>query len=128
MDAFKRSLSWILLGLFLTGGVALAGCTGYNTASGPQATSGENTVKIQNFVFIPSNLTVTRGTTVTWINEDTVNHQVMSDDPVLAAQGRSFSSPIIPKGGTYTVMFGTPGHYTYQCGLHTQMKGIITVL
>lgn len=118
----------MLLGLLLTGGIALAGCAGYGPPAGPQTTSGENTVKIQNFAFIPSNLTVTRGTTVTWINEDTVNHQVTSDDPVMAAQGRSFSSPIIPKGGTYTVMFGTPGDYTYHCGLHTHMKGIITVV
>jgi plastocyanin len=39
-------------------------------------------VKIDNFSFSPPNLTVTVGTTVTWINRDDLPHTVVSsDDP-----------------------------------------------
>lgn len=119
-----------MLVFLLAGSIAIAGCTGYAPSGTPVRTGapGGESVTIQNFVFSPPNLTVDRGTTVTWNNKDTVNHQVTSDDPALNAKGMGFSSPVIPAGGTYTVMFGTPGTFTYHCNLHPLMKGTIIVV
>ena len=60
----------IFVGVFLVLGiVAVSGCTSNNQTSG-------NTVTIQNMAFNPSTLNVQVGTTVTWINKDTVTHDV----------------------------------------------------
>jgi len=38
------------------------------------------TVDIDNFVFTPKEITVAKGTTVTWVNHDDVPHTVVSPD------------------------------------------------
>lgn len=38
-------------------------------------------VQVENYVFAPSQLTVAAGTTVTWVNKDTVGHTVTEGNP-----------------------------------------------
>jgi len=46
----------------------------------------ETTVKIDNFEFVPAQLTVKAGTTVTWINADDIPHTVVSKDGVFKSK------------------------------------------
>ena len=79
------------------------------------------TVTIKNFTFQPSTLTIEKGTTITWVNEDSVAHTVTSDD------GKFPSSGNLNKADAYQFQFNTPGSYDYHCSPHPFMKGKINV-
>lgn len=80
-------------------------------------------VTIRDFSFGPATLTVKKGTTVTWTNEDSTQHDVTPDSPT----GEFKRSSLLDKGDNYSVTFNTPGTYRYHCTPHPDMKGTITV-
>jgi plastocyanin len=81
----------------------------------------ETTVKIDNFEFVPAQLTVKAGTTVTWTNADDIPHTVV-------ATARTFRSKALDTDDKYSFTFTTPGSYEYFCSLHPHMKATITVV
>jgi plastocyanin len=97
--------------------ILIAGCTQQN----PPPTGNPNTVTIKNFAFSPSVLTVSSGTTVTWVNEDSTVHTVTSDS------GSELNSGEVPSGQSYTHTFNTAGTFSYHCSIHTSMKAQIVV-
>ena len=68
----------------------------------------------------PSSLTVTTGTTVTWVNNGSMSITVTSPDGL-------FDSETIAAGGSFSYTFDTPGTYRYFCVPYPHMKGVITV-
>lgn len=92
-----------------------------NTAT----TSGETQLKvaIKNFAFDPSVITVKVGTSVTWVNNDTVPHDVVSD-----IDGAVFTSPLLKTGESFQFTFDKVGSFSYRCGVHPAMAaGTVTV-
>ena len=84
---------------------------------------GNNTgdaISIKNFAFSSSSLSVAKGTTVTWTNNDAVTHTVTADDA-------SFDSGNIAPGATFSHTFTTAGTVAYHCNIHTNMKANIVV-
>src|SRR5215203_2292021 len=79
------------------------------------------TVVIQNFSFKPAHITIKRGTKVTWINKDSVQHTATANN------GRSFDSGRLGKGQRYSHTFKSAGKKSYHCEIHPDMKGRITV-
>ena len=74
------------------------------------------------WTYAPNELAVPRGTTVTFVNHGKEFHTVTADAP-----GRPFDLSIdIDQTGTIT--FDTVGTFTYHCGVHPQMKGVVRVL
>jgi len=57
---------------------------------------------------------------VTWKNDDSVQHNIVSDT-------NAFSSPLLNKGDTYTHQFNATGTFPYHCGVHPYMKATIVV-
>lgn len=117
---------WNTLRLMLAGGLwmssALAigadGMGGAPTATKPP--SGPHEVSIGFNVFLPILLTVPVGTTVTWVNNDGSNHNVVFTDQVKSGRLRH--------DATYTRTFTAAGTYPYQCAIHGEMmKGTIVV-
>jgi plastocyanin len=90
-----------------------ASATRLANVEGPQVT-------IDNFSFSPATLTVPRGTTVTWTNQDDMVHTVTAAD-------RAFSSTGLEAGDTYAHTFTAPGTYTYFCALHPRMTATVIV-
>jgi plastocyanin len=86
------------------------------TPAAPPATE----VRIHNFMFGPMALTVSAGTTVTFVNTDDEPHTVVG-------VGQTFRSPPLDTGGRFSHVFATPGQYRYFCTLHPQMTGTIVV-
>jgi plastocyanin len=88
----------------------------------PEVTTqiSENTVTIQNFAFTPANLTVKKGTKVTFVNKDSVGHSATADD-------KSFDTGVLEQNESKEVSFDKPGTYTYHCSVHPNMKAVITV-
>ena len=68
--------------LMILAGMA-AGCLSSQTppasAATPISTGGGNTIAIKNFAFAPPQMTVKAGTVVTWVNQDTAPHTIVSD-------------------------------------------------
>jgi plastocyanin len=78
--------------------------------------------------FVPQNASVTKGTTVTWIN---LNSNIGCCDPgehdVSFLSGTNETSPLISRLQTWNYTFGADGSYEYYCTVHPIMKGDITV-
>jgi YVTN family beta-propeller protein len=91
-----------------------------NAAQSLPASQGENTVFIMSMAFKADSITVKAGQTITWVNQDAINHTVTDD------QGGWDSGPIAP-GKSYSLTLTKPGQYTYHCSIHPFMTGKINV-
>lgn len=79
-------------------------------------------VKIDNFSFGPTTLTIPVGTTVTWVNRDDIPHTVVStDDP------KAFKSKVLDTDEKFSFTFSKPGTYAYFCSVHPKMTGKVVV-
>jgi plastocyanin len=88
-------------------------------ATGTALAASTHEVKIENMQFSPAAITVKRGETVTWRNNDIVPHTA-------TAAGRFDSGEIAP-GKTFSKKMEKPGDYDYICTYHPGMKGRIEV-
>jgi plastocyanin len=80
-------------------------------------------VDIKNMAFTPSQISVDKGGTVTWTNNDSVTHTVVDD---LSNVGGPNSGDIAP-GNTYSFTFNKTGSFQYHCSIHPSMRGTIVV-
>ncbi len=79
-------------------------------------------VKIKNHKFEPQTITVKRGTTVRWINEEKRQyHSVWFEQA-----GDEEPDYFFPEESTDKT-FNKPGKYPYRCGPHEKMKGMVIV-
>lgn len=81
--------------------------------------TGTNQVVIEGSQFMPTNLEVSTGTTVEWVNKDSVKHTVTFENGDL--------DEILPIGATATFTFEEAGEYRYFCQLHPGMQGTVIV-
>jgi plastocyanin len=77
------------------------------------------TVSIDNFSFTPKEITVAKGTTVTWVNRDDVPHTVVS--------GGVFRSKALDTDESYSFTFTDAGTFSYFCSVHPVMIGRVIV-
>ena len=90
-------------------------------ANSSQPASG--TINIRDMMFTPSQITVAKGGTVTWTNNDSTTHTVIDD---LANVGGPHSGDIAP-GQSYSFTFNKTGSFQYHCSIHPSMRGTIVV-
>ena len=125
-----------LLGVSLLGTIAILACAG--PAGPPQA------VTIKGFAFGPATVDITKGTTVTWTNQDTVPHTVTTGTapptfpplpsgesptpfPSLSSGDGRVNSGRIEPNGTFSFTFSQTGTFNYFCAVHPAMKATLTV-
>src|SRR5579862_7871968 len=106
--------------LALVLGFAMAAAGAAAPVQAATATPAGPTVKIDNFVFGPEALTVSVGTTVTWINQDDIPHTVVAND-------KTFKSKVLDSDERFSFTFTKPGEYGYFCSLHPHMTGKVIV-
>jgi nitrite reductase (NO-forming) len=70
--------------------------------------------------YVPPEITISSGTTVTWTNDDATIHTVTD-------KGGSFDSSIIAPTATWEDTFDTAGEFNYYCSLHPFMTGKVIV-
>ena len=129
-----RYLLWIIaLVLVTSSALLLAACGGtLNTNTGtstptPTTSSNSNTFHVDivenggPYYFSPDTLTIPKGATVIWTNMSNTPHPINSDTGAFSSPGNLLRSD------TFEKVFTTAGTYTYHCGLHPYMRGIITV-
>jgi amicyanin len=86
-----------------------------NAGPGPVATVG-----MDHSTFIPSEITVAPGTTVTWVNNEAMPHTVVDAN-------KGFRSKTLAKDATFSFTFTTAGDFDYVCSIHPNMKGKVIV-
>lgn len=137
-----------VLGLGLIAAIALVGCAGASSAPSPSpsptASPKPVAISIKGFAYNPVTLEVVRGTTVTWTNEDTVNHTVTTGTPPptqapVASGASPAPSPSLSKGDgrvdsgridatkTFNFTFNEAGVFNYFCAVHPRMVATVTV-
>ena len=88
-------------------------------AQGPAKSQGIE-VKIDNFSFLPQDITVAPGTMVTWVNQDDIPHTVASTADL-------FKSKALDTDDKFSFTFDKSGTYEYYCSIHSKMTGKVIV-
>ena len=80
---------------------------------------------IEDICYIPSNIVVEKGKSVTWVNEDSSFHSVTSG--FYPEPSGLFDSGHLDPYQSYTLSFDEYGVYDYFCTLHPWMKAQVIV-
>ena len=137
-----RSLPLVVLTSFALLAVAACGSNGGTTApdaggptaEAPEATqpaaagggcatsdaAGEVQVGIEDFTFVPAEVTAAVGQTITWTNADSAPHTATLDDDACGTGN-------IAQNASAGLVFDTAGTYPYHCQIHPNMTGTITI-
>lgn len=113
--------------LVLAAAILVAACGGDDETAAPSGGNG-TTVTVSTFDFQPDPLVVPAGTTVTFVNEDAIDHTVTAgtrDDPTPEV----FDGRLPERGATFDLTLDEPGTYDYFCEVHPGpgMTATITV-
>lgn len=85
-----------------------------------RAQAASHQVMIQNFAFVPENLTVAAGDTITWINMDGAPHTATGD-------GGTFDTGRLNRGESASITVSSAGQLSYFCTFHRRMRGTVTI-
>jgi plastocyanin len=97
------------------------GLPGPRTAPAAVKSAADVTVVIKNYGYVPQNLTVPPGATVTVRNDDLAIHTVTADN-------RTFNTGNVFRSNTTTFTAPTQrGTYPFHCMFHNYMTGALTV-
>ena len=111
---------WIFAIAVASVALLLVALRGSDASAGEVAqASRAKSVNIANFAFKPGNLTVAKGTKVTFSNSDGVPHT--------ATRAGSFDTGRISPGGSKSVKLARAGTFAYHCSIHPSMHGKIVV-
>ena len=130
----------ILIVIAIGAGIGLGSAGIYQLATGvpiysiSSSTTGGSTMNVsipngvgnsQGLNYVPASVTVAKGGSVVWKNDDPVPHTVTSTSVPSGAS--SFDSGNMNANATYTVTFTLSGTYQYTCSYHPWMHGTVTV-
>jgi plastocyanin len=90
-------------------------------AASPATAASTHTVSITKAGFVPATLTIPNGDSVTWKNNDTTNHQIVSDN------GTFTTTRVLAPGQSATRIFPESGTFTYHDASNTALKGTVNV-
>lgn len=71
-------------------------------------------------------LVITEGDSITWRNQDKIDHTVTSGSPETGPDGQ-FDSGLFGQGDSVTIEFTESGDYPYFCTIHPWMVGMVIV-
>jgi plastocyanin len=112
----SRSLSALAIGWL----AALV--TSHPAMCDPAASS--STIVIERFAFIPAEISAPVGAQIVFLNHDQAPHAVVGEN----GSGEIFRSPEhIDEDETFSIRLLSPGEIEFHCGVHSAMKGKITV-
>lgn len=114
----------LLVIILLIAFLAFSGCTDKEIVQYTDSNASAGDIKhievyIDDYAFHPQSLTISRGDTVRWTNNDSVAYIVKSS---------AFQSPTLTKGMTFTYTFHERRTYNYYLATHPYTKsGMIVV-
>lgn len=123
---FNLKITLPLLGLFMILFIAASQNVFAETSVSIPNTASEPSCADSGSCFLPSEITVSVGDTVTWFNDSSVIHTVTSGNSDEGPDG-TFDSQIIIGGGNFSQTFQAAGQYQYFCSIHPWMTGTVLV-
>jgi len=125
--AARRTFSVRPMLFVATLSLALVACTSSPSSSAQSSTgSGGNTVTMAGLAFSPTSLTVAVGTTVTFKNNDTVDHTVTNGKDGKPDANAAFDKSL-PTGQSVDITFDKAGTFNVTCKIHASMNMTVTV-
>ena len=107
---------WLLLNPTITITTISALSQGNSVFIAPRAADPDNDQS-----FVPQFISMPIESTVSWTNDDSIQHTITSDE-----EGLFVSGPISP-GETFDNTFDTPVEFGYHCSIHPWMTGRVMV-
>lgn len=92
-------------------------------ATDTEAAGEQVAIEIVDIDYDPREQTLPAGSTVTWTNTGDLPHTVTKQE----GPGGDFDSGTLEPGDTFEQTFDTPGEIAYQCTIHPQQQGSLTV-
>jgi plastocyanin len=83
------------------------------------ALAANHAVAIKGMKFVPAQISVAAGDTITFTNKDSAPHTATAKDG-------SFDTGRLSKGQSKKVTIGAAGTFDYICTIHPSMKGKVT--
>lgn len=105
-----------------SGGAIIAPTDPAESAAVEATSSAKQTaheVLMRDIEFVPKNITVDVGDTITWRNEDSEPHNAIANDNSI------FSTETIQQGETVSATIEQAGTIPYFCSIHAGMKGTV---
>lgn len=88
----------------------------------------EVTIRMADIKFNPANVRISRGTKVTWVNDESVDHFVNTDSHPAHTYLPGMNSRSLAKNASYDFTFSESGFYPYHCSAHAAtMVGALIV-
>jgi plastocyanin len=78
------------------------------------------TIEISGYKFVPGNVSVPQGATVTWTNRDSAPHDATADSG-------DWATETLGKRDSGSITFENGGSYDYYCSIHPSMKARVIV-
>ncbi|MFZ1489007.1 MAG: plastocyanin/azurin family copper-binding protein [Ilumatobacteraceae bacterium] len=98
--------------------LALVACGGADdTDDTEQSDDKEASVVVATFNFQPDPLVVAAGTTITFVNEDAIDHTVTAGTREQPTP-QVFDGQLAQQGATFELTLDEPGTYEYFCQVH----------
>ncbi len=98
----------------------------------------EVVMNIKDFKYEKQDIRIKKGTKVTWVNQDAMEHNVMLEhingDKAHGApkanevDSTKLAGPLLAKGESYSFIFNKVGLSPYHCSPHPYMKGSVSVV
>ena len=88
------------------------------------ADGDDNLVVIRDFKFIPQHITISKGQTITWENQEKRQYHSVWFEALGEDQPEDYLFP----EDTYERTFSETGKFPYRCGPHPEMTGSVTVV
>lgn len=110
----------VCAGLIASAAVGAVNRPNYFVRAAEEQSAASITIAVDNFTFTPKELTVSRGTTITWVNHDDVPHTIVSTD-------KKFRSKALDTDDHFSFTFTDSGVYEYFCSVHPVMTGKVIV-
>jgi plastocyanin len=90
-------------------------------AAAPATAASTHTVSITKAGFVPATVTIPNGDSVTWKNNDTTSHQIVSDN------GTFSSTRVLGPGESANRIFPQAGTFAYHDASNTALTGTVNV-
>lgn len=114
----RRAFGGVVVAAFV--GV-LAACAAKKPAAVPSATGvqADVTVAVIDNKFEPAVVEVRPGQAVRWVFSGAMEHDVVAEDGSFVSE--------LQASGEYVHVFEQAGEYPYDCSVHPEMTGVVTV-
>jgi plastocyanin len=110
-------------------GTVLAAALWASSGTDPAGAAGGHKVRIRHAKFVPSEVTIAAGETVTWTNEDHDGHSITADDGSFDSHpdcSEDAQDKCLQPHDSWSRTFPNPGRYPYHSRTEGQ-KGVVVV-